>query len=698
MKKSNLFLAIFLVMQSLFTASAHADSEVDNYQITATKLDKSRNNLSTKTGTSSYSFNQKDIKNSAMGSVTSVNNLLLQAPGVAKDSGGQLHIRNDHSNLQYRINGIIIPEAIGGFGQVLDTHFIDNVNLLTGALPAEYGYRTAGVVDIQTKKGSFENGGRSEFTVGSNNTVGGNQEFSGSSGKFNYYLTASYLQNDLGIESPTSSKNSIHNFTRQDKQFGYFSYLLSDTSRLNVIMGNATNRFEIPNNPNQTPTFDVNGNSKDNFNSANLDENQKEANQYGVVSLQGVLENGLDYQLALFSRRSNLKFKPDFNGDLAFNGAASSIDNVSQVNGLQADFSYQINQAHTLRSGLFVSDENTKSDRNTAVFDVDSDGDQTSDIARSIADLSNQNTRLYGVYLQDEWKAIDKLTINYGARFDALNSNITANQLSPRLGAVYELSKDTKFHLGYSKYFTPPPSELISSSKLAEFVGTSNESENLINDKVRPERTNYYDIGVNHKLTKHINIGLDGYYKDIKDLLDEGQFGSSLIFTPFNYQKAKVYGLEFSSDYNQDNFSAYFNFAWSDSKAKNVVSSQYLLGADEIDYIANNYVTPDHNQTYTASFGAAYKWYQTNYSLDAIYGNGLRRGFANQNRMPAYTQVNLGLSRDFTLPIINKFNARFSVINLFDEVYQLHDGSGIGIGAPQFGPRRGYYLTVSKSF
>lgn len=684
------------MIQSFLLASAQAESSIDNYQITATKLDKSRNNLSTSTGTSSYSFDKKAIDNSALGSVTSVNNLLLQAPGVAQDSGGQLHVRGDHANLQYRINGIIIPESIGGFGQILDTHFIDTMTFLTGALPAQYGYRTAGVVDIQTKKGALENGGRSEMTVGSNSTIGGNQEFSGSSGKFNYYLNASYLQNDLGIEAPTRGKDVLHDFTRQDKQFGYFSYLLSDTSRLSVILGNATNRFEIPNNPNQSPQFNLSG--VNNVNSANLDENQKEASQYAIAALQGTLENGVDYQLALFSRRSNLNFKPDFNGDLIFNGVASKIDNTSQVNGTQADFSYAINDKNTLRSGLFVSDENTKSDRSTDVFSVDGSGNQTSDIPFSVADLSNQNTKLYGVYLQDEWKALDKLTINYGARFDDMQSNINAHQLSPRVGAVYELSKDTKFHLGYSKYFTPPPSELISSSKLAEFVDTTNQSANLINDKVKPERTDYYDIGVNHKLNEHVNIGLDGYYKDVKDLLDEGQFGTALIFTPFNYQTAKIYGLEFSSDYHQNNFSSYFNLAWSQAQAKNIISGQYLFEQDELDYIAAHYIKPDHDQTYTASAGAAYKWYQTNYSLDAIYGNGLRKGFANTQKMPAYTQVNLGVNRDFTLPIINKFNTRFAVINLFDEVHQLHDGSGIGVGAPQFGPRRGYYMTVSKSF
>jgi len=694
MKKSKLFVAVVATQFFLLLPFNLRAEEMDNYQVVADKLEKSRNNLSTRTGSSSYSFDQKAIDNTAMGSASSLNQVLLHAPGVAQDSYGGLHVRNDHSNLQYRINGVILPESIGGFGQTLDPHFVDNMTLLTGALPAEFGYRTAGVVDIKTKKGSFKNGGRSELTIGSRDTVGGNQSFSGSSGKLNYYVSASYLQNNLGVEAPTSDKNPLHNFTRQDKQFGYFSYLLSDTSNLSVILGNATNRFEIPNNPNQDSQFDLDG--VGDINSASLDERQNETSQYGIVALNGVLENGVDYQWALFSRRSNLRFKPDYNGDLIFNGVASSIDNTSQANGAQADFSYKITDNHTLRSGLFVSDESIKNRNDTAVFEID--GSTVSTTPINIANNNNQSLKLYGLYLQDEWQAAEKLTINYGARFDVLQSYISANQLSPRLGAVYQLSKDTKFHFGYSKYFTPPPSELISSSKLEEFSDTTNASENLVNDKVKPESADYYDIGVNHKLTEHLNIGLDGYYKNVKNLLDEGQFGAALIYTPFNYQKAEIYGLEFTSDYHKDNLSAYFNLAFANSRAKNIVSGQYLFEQDELDYIASHYVKPDHNQTYSASAGLAYKFYNTNYAVDGIYGNGLRHGFANSNKMSAYTQVNLAANRDFILPIIEKFNLRFSVINLFDEIYQLHDGSGIGVGAPQYGARRGYYMTFVKNF
>src|SRR6202030_1369735 len=102
----------------------------------------------------------------------SINKVLLQAPGVSQDSAasGEIHVRNEHGNVQYRINGIILPDGISGFGHVLDTSFASSLALITGALPAQFGLRTAGIVDIQTKSGAFDNTGHVSVYGGSRET------------------------------------------------------------------------------------------------------------------------------------------------------------------------------------------------------------------------------------------------------------------------------------------------------------------------------------------------------------------------------------------------------------------------------------------------------------------------------------------------------------------------------------------------
>jgi hypothetical protein len=132
-----------------------AEKEV-SLKVAATRLDKARNSLSPTTGGSKYTFSEKAIQQLPQGTNTALNQVLLQAPGVAQDSFGQLHVRGDHANLQFRLNGVQLPEGITGFGQVLSPRFARSISLLTGVLPAEYGLRTAGVIDIKTKDGVLD--------------------------------------------------------------------------------------------------------------------------------------------------------------------------------------------------------------------------------------------------------------------------------------------------------------------------------------------------------------------------------------------------------------------------------------------------------------------------------------------------------------------------------------------------------------
>ncbi len=277
---------------------------------------------------------------------------LLQAPGVTQDSvaSGQIHVRNEHANLQYRINGILLPDGVSGFSQVLDTAFIGNMALVTGALPAEYGLRTSGLVDIQARSGAFNEGGSVGLYGGSRETLTPSFEYGGTSGSTEYFVTGRYFQSNEGIENPTSSVVPIHDDTEQGSFFSYVSTLLNPDTRLSWISGSTVNHFQIPNSPGQAPVYQPFGITE--FNSALLNENQFEQNYYDVIALQKK-GDGVDWQLAYFARYSDLHFNPDVLGDLAFNGVASDVQRQSLVNGVQGDGSYRMNAAKHVARGLF---------------------------------------------------------------------------------------------------------------------------------------------------------------------------------------------------------------------------------------------------------------------------------------------------------------------------------------------------------
>ena len=118
-----------------------------------------------------------------------------------------------------------------------------------------------------------------------------------------------------------------------------------------------------------------------------------------------------------------------------------------------------------------------------------------------------------------------------------------------------------------------------------------------------------------------------------------------------------------------------------------------------MEYIAGKYVRTDHDQLYTRSAGAVFRaWEGGRLSASMLYGNELRRGFANSEKLPAYATFNFGAQQDLVLPDGGVWTARFDILNAFDERYRLRDGTGIGVGAPQFGARRGFFAGLSRAF
>ena len=662
------------------------------------KFDQARDTIVAPIGATSYQISKQSIEALPQGNNTPLDKALLQLPGVTQDSAasGELHVRNEHGNIQYRINGIVLPDGVGAFGQTLDTGIVGNLALLTGALPAQYGLRTAGVVDIQTRTDAFDNSGSTGVYGGSNGTITPSFEYGGTVGQTQYFVSGRYFGSNLGIENPIPAHDAIHDRTAQEKGFLYLSTVLDPTSRLTFMSGVSNNSYQIPNNPGQTPNFTAFGVS--NFDSAALNQHQNEFNQFNVVAYQKSAED-IDFQLSYFNRTSQLHFLPDPIGDLVFNGVASDVYRQSVVNGIQEDTAWRIGYAHTLRFGFSASAERSLVNNASTVLPLDPVTGDPVDAPFSVFDSSARTGWLLGTYLQDEWKITNDLTLNAGLRFDQMVQYVDANQFSPRVSLTWKPSDATAFHAGYARNFTPPQQVIAAPTNLALVQGTSQQPEVSTNSPVLPERSHVFDVGVDQKIhaIPGLDVGIDGYYKTARDLLDDGQFGAAYVLKGFNYERGENVGLELKSTYISGNFRAYGNVAWARQIASNIVSNQFLFTQDELNYIASHSIYTDHAQILTASAGASYLWNGTRFSASMIYGTGLRSGFANTDHLPAYTQVNLGLSHDFNIVAPNKpTTLRFDVVNLFDKIYEIRDGSGVGVFAPQFGPRRGFFVGISQ--
>ena len=685
-------------------ASTATPTVLESVVITAQRLNEARTGIETQTGASTYTIDSKAIAAAPGGDNTLLNQVILQAPNVAQDSFGQLHVRGEHNNLQYRLNGIILPEGISVFGQSLDPRLIASMKLITGALPAEYGLRTAGIIDLTTKSGVLDPGGSVAMYGGSHGTIEPSFNYGGSSGTMNYFVSGDFLRNTLGIESPDGSANPLHDRTTQYHGFGYFEDILNANNRLTLVLGTSHGKFEIPNQSGLQPSLGLTVNGRTNFPSAELDDNQREVTHCGIVSWQHS-QGSFDMQTSLTSRYSSLKFSPDPLGDVLYNGISQQAYKRDVAYGVQTDGAYKLNDTHTLRAGFYLQHDRATSLTTSQVLPVDGAGNQTTDVPISVIDNGEQTQWIESVYFQDEWRLFSQLTLNYGVRFDHYTGYDSASQLNPRVNFVWKPLQDTTVHAGYSRYFSPPPFELVGNVTIAKFANTTAAPAVTQADTPQPERANYFDVGVSQQVSERLVAAIDTYYKQSSNLIDEGQFGAPIILTPFNYRYGKQYGVELTANYTRESLTTYVNLAFQSATGKTFTSSQFNFSQDTINYVADHYIHLDHEQQITESAGASYLWRDTRVSTDLLVGSGLRASLdlpdgtsiPNGTHLPYYEQVNFGISHVFRLDRAGTLTARFDLINAFDKVYQIRNGTGVGVGAPQFGPRRGFFFGVSKS-
>ena len=672
-----------------------------------------------KASSETYSVSRKDIEELPRGNNVELHDVLVTIPGAVYGSLKQVHIRQEHANIQLRIDGVPIPDTVSStFSDVISPRAWERVDIILGGMEAQYGNRTAAVLDITTKSGTKPGFGSAQMLGGSNRTINPSFEYGGTIGqKFRFYVLNSHTATNRGIEPPTLGHSIFHGQSERNQTFMRGDYQLDNSNNFSWVFLNSVAKYQIPTSPNGQPNMVTTGLLQAQnplfspVASQAIDENQKENNQYGHMVWRQDVNSANFFSLSGYVRQTRATFRTDpfnvlaYTPDEAEPFSAASQDRNAYSGGIRFDHTYIPNKEHVIKAGFQVDRTQAVNKTRLFTFADDGAGNPTGNVLGRDAD-----NRLIGYrqefWIQDQWSPNDRWTFNLGVRADVVQYQRDEAQISPRVGITYKADPSNVFHVFYGRQFTPPNLEAISFAKL-NTAGTKAAPEDTTNNTSRAERAHYFEVGSYHALTSWATLQLTGYYKLANYLADAGQFGTTPLLNYFAFERGWTRGIDGALKLQiTDNVTARGNVAWGQCKGYGLQSGHILLEAAEIaDINSKGGVHCDHQQTLTSSAVVAYRFLErTTLTGQTLFASGLRTaeegGKTNSTHSPSYTIYNMSLTHVIPLPWDNqKLLLGFDVVNLLDQKYFINRGEGsIGLGVSHAGMPRSFFFRAQWFF
>jgi TonB dependent receptor/TonB-dependent Receptor Plug Domain len=508
------------------------------------------------TGAAVYGVGAEDIENLPTGAQGSITDVLAQMPSVAIDQNQQIHIRNTEGpQFQYQINGFLVPLDINTnppFISMLNTLFVDRLNLRVGVLPVRYGYATGGVIDVESKDGCHEPGRTLSVFGGQRETIAPSIEYAACDGALASYFSARETWSNTAFSSATPGPTPIHDSERTEQALGFWTYSLTEDTRLSLLLAATGSDNELPNVPGLAPAYSLAGLAST-PSSADIDSSLNFRDFLLMGSIKSAPSSALDLQLGYTAHFISQQFNPDSVGELVYQGVASQASHEDRDNAIEGDLRYA-SGAHTIGAGFYVGAYEVQNSDNSLVFPADANGQQTSNVPVRVLTGSSANNVVSSLYVGDLWQPNPHVSLDIGLRGDDLTGYTHAQQLSPRLNFSVRPNSASALHAGFARYLQVPSFLGIAPTTQSAFAGTTaagppGATLPLAEDDYE------YDAGGVVNVSEHLTLSVDSYYERTMRYLDTGQFGVVPIFAPFNYGHGHLWGTEFAARYKARDFS-----------------------------------------------------------------------------------------------------------------------------------------------
>jgi outer membrane receptor protein involved in Fe transport len=655
----------------------------------------------------------------------SLDRLLETMPGVVQFSYNEPVINGFHG-VTYNIDGAPLPLATtSNFAEIIDPKVIDSIELLTGAIPAEYGGdRMGGVVNIISNRPSdIPEGTYGTITGGFGNQGQGIGEFDVESrtGQSEFFLSANTSTTDRGLDAPTYQP--INDASSNSDQFFRFITQLTPRSTLAFDYSNQFTQFQIPINTDPFNPLDP------------------------VVSVPGTLDTQLEYE-----RFANLNWtqvsqdgngifqvipwwrstRIDYNGDLPLDvlavepdfeicppTCAKTVHLVGLDQGSYAGYiglrasDFRATKNHAWKIGVDLSRENATANQEFACYYANcaSTGTVVKPYYAAYTIPQAQAGSQVGIYGEDRWQETPNILWSYGLRYDASTGYVGGNQISPRIGvSLWDGGKNVG-HVYYGRFYAAPLLEDVRQACVLLEASQACSTNHPVYD-LKPESDAYFEMGDVYSFNPHFTLALNLFEKSVVNVLDTTQLFNTPIFAVYNNSIGINHGAELRFLDNEPTGDQWFETTTlSESYAACISGSEFLFPPNTnlpgVPCVAQLSLE-DHSQNvdataaYTHRFGGPRKlWYTT---LQANYGSGFPVQFQDANvalsgTLPAHTTFDYSLGRELTPGHPGEdqgLGLSLQVLNLLNHQYVIKVANGFN--TTQIANSRSFLLRLSAPF
>lgn len=519
--------------------------------------------------------------------------------------------------------------------EAIPINSIKQIEIIRGPGSVLYGTNAyAGVINIITFNGKEVDGGTISARTGSFNT----QEYGVSFGKtinnIDFFLSATLLDNDG------------YNFNVDNDEMGGSGIIDYENDISNLFTGFSYAGFTL-----------------------NAGYFSQDKQKIGIVPI--LVFGGENHFEGYYM---DLKYEKSFNKNLAiqWNLRHDDSDRISRVSNFDAgrdidllsggkksggefQLFYDFNESLRIIGGVAYDSYESE----PYLFQIVN----TDEISTSTAYYDSASTIEKGYYIQADGKITPKLNLIGGIRF---NDNSRAGQgLSPSLGTVYELTKNTYFKVLYGEAFRSPNFF----EQMVDVSGIIFGDPNL-----KAERIKTLDLGIDHSYSKNYSTKLNLFFLDTNDTIERSDTNGDGIPDYINSEGQKIHGLEFELNRKAKNLSAFFNVSYRDGELKE--------SGKDIPFIAN----------YSGNAGLT--WNYTNklpisFNLQYI---GNRK--SDNVTIDDYFLSNL----QFTYKPSTNYKLFFTINNLFDQEYSYPEYIRQRIDDIPGGPERTFFGKIEFNF